>query len=112
MARLRIAGPARDDLAKILATSRERWGDRGHDRYFALLVRAFRSVVREPFGSSTRQREDLLSGMRSLHTKYVRQDLGVRQPVHIVFFRPVVEVVEIVRVLHERMDPTIHIVER
>jgi plasmid stabilization system protein ParE len=71
MPRFRISGPARADLARILETSRERWGQPGRARYAALLVGA-------------------------------------------VFFYRLGDddAVEIVRVLHERMEPTRHVRSR
>jgi plasmid stabilization system protein ParE len=54
-----------------------------------------------------------LPGIRSLHLRHVRAenaDAIVAKPVHVLYYR-VVEpgVIEIVRVLHERMEPSLHI---
>ena len=40
MARYRLSGPARTDLAHILATSAESWGEEARRRYAALLAAA------------------------------------------------------------------------
>jgi len=108
-ARFRISGPARTDLATILATSLERWGAEGHARYAALLVAAMKLIARDPEGPTTRDRPELSLGIRSFHLKSARRGQGVDAPVHVVFYRRSASVVEIVRVLHERMEPSHHL---
>jgi len=112
MARFRLSRPAQPDLRHILATSAERWGSEGRRRYAAILTAAMRKVAAEPNGSATRDRDELLPGIRSFHIRHARRgdpETKVRKPVHIIFYR-VVEpgLVEILRVLHERMEPSGH----
>jgi toxin ParE1/3/4 len=113
MARFRISSLARTDLAHILALSTERWGSDGRRRYAALLSAAMRKVAAEPDGSATRDRAGLFRGTRSFHLRHARVGDGnmrVGRPVHVLFFRVVRPgLVEIVRVLHERMDPSRHL---
>jgi toxin ParE1/3/4 len=109
MARFRISAPARGDLEQILATSLERWGEAGRARYAALLAAALRAIARDPTGSATRDRAELAAGVRSMHIRHARAARGVKDPVHVIFFRLVADVVEVVRVLHERMEPTAHV---
>jgi toxin ParE1/3/4 len=113
MARFRLSRPAQADLAHILAISAERWGIEGKRRYAAILSAAMRKVAADPNGPATQDRSDLMRGMRSLHIRYARPDNPddhVRRPVHILYFRVRSSaVVEIVRVLHERMEPSRHI---
>src|SRR5213593_594970 len=98
MARFRLARPAQIDLANILATSAERWGVEGRQRYAAVLVAAMRQVAAEPEGPLTRKRPELRS--------------DVRRPVHVLYYRVAGHsVIEIVRVLHERMNPSRHLDE-
>jgi toxin ParE1/3/4 len=115
MARFRLARPAQIDLANILATSAERWGTDGRQRYAAVLAHAMRQVADEPEGPLTKKRNELRSGIRSFHLRYARPspDAGsVRRPVHVLYYRVAQEgVIEIVRVLHERMDPSRHLDE-
>ena len=73
MARFRLARPARIDLANILATSAERWGAEGRQRYAAVLAAAMRQVAAEPDGLLTRKRPDLRTGIRSFHVRYARR---------------------------------------
>ena len=112
MARLRISDPARADLEHILATSQERWGEAGRTRYAALLAAAMRAIGRDPNGAATRERLELLPNMRSMHIRHARGAHGVKEPVHVIFYRFNDDVVEIVRVLHERMEPMLNVGSR
>jgi len=115
MARFRLARPAQVDLASILSISAERWGAEGRQRYAAVLAAAMRHVAAEPDGPLTRKRPDLRSGIRSYHIRYARRSAEgakVRRPVHVLYYRVAEEgVIEIVRVLHERMEQSHHIDE-
>lgn len=115
MARFRLARPAQIDLANILATSAERWGADGRQRYAAVLVDAMRQVAVEPAGPLSKKRPDLRPSVRSFHVRYARRSAEgakVRRPVHVLYYRVAEEgVIEIVRVLHERMDPSRHLDE-
>lgn len=115
MARFRLARPAQTDLANILSISAERWGLEGQQRYAAVLAAAMRQVADEPEGPLTRKRPDLRSGIRSFHVRYARRSAEVatvRRPVHVLYYRVAQEgVIEIVRVLHERMEPSRHLDE-
>jgi len=113
VARFRLSRPAQSDLANILATSDERWGTEGRRRYTATLAAAMRMLAADPQGPLTRDREDLLRGVRSFHTRHARTDSApenVKAPVHVIYYRVVAaDVVEVVRVLHEHMEPSRHI---
>lgn len=115
MARFRPARPAQIDLANILATSAERWGAEGRQRYAAVLAAALRQVAAEPDGPFTKRRPDLRPGIRSFHVRYARRSAEgakVRRPVHVLYYRVAGEgVIEIIRVLHERMEPSRHLDE-
>lgn len=113
MARLRLSSLARADLAQILAVSAERWGPEGRRRYAALLAAAMRNVAAEPDGTATRDRTALSGGVQSFHLRHARvgaKEARVRQPVHVLYYRVVRPgLVEIVRVLHERMELSRHL---
>jgi toxin ParE1/3/4 len=110
MARVRLSGPAEVDLGNILATSLERWGVAGRTRYAALFAAAIRAIAARPTGPTTRARDELLPGIRSFHVRHVRGDQGVKAPVHVIYYRQSrSDLIEIVRVLHERMDPGRHL---
>jgi toxin ParE1/3/4 len=112
MARFHISRPARADLARILATSAENWGMEGRRRYAEVLSAAMRKVAAEPEGPTTRDRSELSRGIRSFYLRNARLDdpkAKVRRPVHVLYYRVVQPgLVEILRVLHERMDPSRH----
>jgi toxin ParE1/3/4 len=113
MARFRLARPAQLDLASILATSAERWGTDGQRRYAAVLADAMRQIADEPKGPLTRNRTELRLGVRSFHVRHARRSADapkVRRPVHVLYYRVAEQgVIEIARVLHERMDPIRHL---
>ena len=60
MVRFRLSRPARADLARILATSAQRWGIEGRHRYAAILAAAMRKAAADPEGLVTRDRTSLL----------------------------------------------------
>jgi len=113
MARFRLSLLARADIAQILAASAEQWGLEGRRRYAAILAVGLRRVAAEPEGPTTRDRADLFEGVRSFHLRNARAPLAkakVKRPAHVLYYR-VVEpgLVEIARVLHERMEPKRHV---
>lgn len=74
-----------------------------------------RQAASEPQGRMTRDRGELLRGVRSLHLRHVRMaDLAgrVKRPVHSLYYRAIApDLIEILRVLHERMEPGLHLSE-
>lgn len=115
MARFRLSRLARADLSGILAGSDDRWGPEIRRRYAALIAMAMRQVASDPEGPTTRDRSEIRRGVRSFHVRHTRlADLEpkVKRAVHIIFYRAIRPgSVEIVRVLHERMEPSRHISE-
>lgn len=116
MARFRLSRPAQADLEQVLTTSGDRWGEEGRRRYAALLITALDQVAANPEGPATRNRPDLLPGIRSFHLRNARREgraAPVKRPVHVIYYRAVQpDIVEIVRILHERMDPALHVTAR
>lgn len=110
MAGFRISAPARVDLEHILAVSFERWEEDGEARYLAVLEAGFRAIASDPEGPVTRDRGLLGAGLRSLHLRHTRRAGDVHDPVHVIYFRRGRSAwVEVVRILHERMDPADHV---
>ena len=113
MARYRLSGLAKADIAAILKTSREQHGEQARIRYRALLTAALRRIANNPGGVSTLDRAELLPGIRSFHIRHSRSDsneASVAYPVHVIFYRvSEQDVIDIVRVLHERMEPSRHL---
>jgi toxin ParE1/3/4 len=116
MARYRLTKSAKNDIGAILRTSEERHGRDARTRYSALLLAAMRRVGEDPEGFSTADRSDLRPGIRSFHIRHSRdesREASVANPVHVIFYRAVEPgLVEIVRVLHERMEPSRHVGSR
>jgi toxin ParE1/3/4 len=111
--RFRLTRSAAADLAHILSVSAERWGIDARQRYEALLFDAVQQLAAEPDCPLTRDRSDLRPGIRSFHVRHARRGRpadSVRAPVHIIYYRADrTGVIEIVRVLHERMQPSRHL---
>lgn len=113
MPRYRLSDPAKADIATALRRSGARYGVEARIRYRALLTAALRRIAHDPHGLSTVDRRDLAPGLRSLHIRHGRaesREAPVGDPVHIIFYRmrgP--DLVEVVRVLHDRMAPDRHI---
>src|SRR4051812_12203538 len=109
MARYRLTESARVDIASILKTSEERHGRDARLRYSALLLAAMRRAAEDPSGRSTVDRAALRPGIRSFHIRYSRdesRDAPVVSPAHVIFYRVIQPgFVEILRILHERMEP-------
>jgi toxin ParE1/3/4 len=115
VARFRLARPAQIDLESILSISAERRGAAGRQRYAAVLAAAMLQVAADPTGPLTRDRHDIRAGIRSFHLRHARrsaQTVDVKRPVHVLYHRVAAnDVIEIVRVLHERMEPRRHLQE-
>jgi toxin ParE1/3/4 len=93
----------------ILGDSAEKWGAEAGRRYGLLLMRAMRQVASDPECRFTRPRPDIRPGLRSFHMRHARQNgrtPAVKRPVHVIYYR-VAEpgLIEIARILHERMEP-------
>jgi toxin ParE1/3/4 len=107
--RFRVASRAQTDLMIILGDGAEKWGAEASRRYGVTLMRAMRQVASDPEGRLTRPRPDIRPDLRSLHMRHVRQNGRqpvVKRPVHVIYYR-VAEpgLIEIARILQERMEP-------
>ena len=113
MALYRLSKSARGDIDSILRTSQDRHGRDGRIRYSALLLAALRRIAEDPEGRSTLNRSDLGPGVRSFHIRLSRDESSqapVTTPVHVIFYRMLRPgFIEIVRVLHDRMEPSRHL---
>jgi toxin ParE1/3/4 len=113
VARYRLSGPAKADISSILRTSETQHGRDARTRYRGLLTAAMRRIAADPQGRSTLDRGELLAGLRSLHIRHSRnesREAPVGEPVHVIFYRVAApDLVEIVRILHDRMEPSLHI---
>jgi toxin ParE1/3/4 len=114
MPRYRLSDPAKADIAAVLRTSETIHGAEARIRYYrALLTAAMRRIAADPLGRSTVDRGELSAGVRCFHIRHSRnesREAAVGDPVHVIFYRALSPgLIEIVRVLHERMEPGHHI---
>ena len=94
--KLRISDPARYDLLRIGQQTQRQWGAAQKRKYLSHIKEVFRSLRDNPgIGIS---KDAVAIGLRSHRVRS-----------HIVFYRETGTIVEIVRVLHERMDPDRHL---
>ena len=115
-ARYRLTASAKADITRLLNESMLRYGRDARDRYAALILAALRRIAKAPEGRSTAERPDLRPGIRSFHIRHSRtesREAPVGDPVHVIFYRITESarepgLIEIVRVLHDRMEPSRH----
>lgn len=111
-AQYRLTASAKADITTLLNESAFRHGRDARNRYAALILAALRRAAKAPEGRSIAARPDLRPGIRSFHIRHCRtesREAPVGEPVHVIFYRPVEPgLVEIVRVLHDRMEPSRH----
>ena len=94
--KLVVSARAEDDLRRLLATSRVMWGEEQRDAYAERLTAAVQHLLAHPYLG--RARDDLSPGLRALPAGS-----------HMIYYRSDEQTVEIVRLLHDRMDPTRHV---
>lgn len=96
----RLSRYAERDIQKILTYTIDTWGIRQFNKYRDLIKQSLHMLSTDPQTSISRKRDELFSGCRSyLFGK------------HIIFYRVRRSNVEIVRILHQRMDVISHIPE-
>ena len=94
--KLRISEPAKRDLERIGEYTRAEWGAAQKRKYLGQIKDGFKAVRDTP-GIGT-QRDDIRKGLRA-HP--------VRK--HVIFYRETKTEVTVVRVLHEGMNPELHL---
>jgi toxin ParE1/3/4 len=92
MAKYILSNKAVEDLSRLWEYTYEVWSESQADQYYELLISSFEEIVQNP----------------ELGKNYAEIDstiLGLRVGKHIVFYRLVKAIdIEIVRILHQRMD--------
>jgi toxin ParE1/3/4 len=91
-----ISPDAREDFTQIQLYTAERWGNAQALRYEAALERAIMNLG--AFPEIGVRRDHLAVGYRSQRFEH-----------HVIFYRIMGDVIEIVRILHERVDPILHL---
>lgn len=104
---LRIAGPARRDIADILRWSVEAFGPTARDRYEGLIYRAMAAITADDPASS-RDAPGIGPGIRLYHLRNSRKGNDrpqVSRPRHLLAYRRYDgDLVVVVRVLHDASD--------
>ena len=92
MAKYFLTNKAVEDLSKIWEYTYEVWSESQADKYYELLTNSFREISENPaLGKNYNEIDSTI--------------LGLRVGKHIVFYRLIhVNDVEIIRILHQRMD--------
>jgi toxin ParE1/3/4 len=91
--KLKVSRAAADDLEGIWLYTLEHWSVEQADRYVSLILDAFELILRDPLGGKD--------------CGHVRDGyLGMKAGSHLVFYKlnEVERTIEIIRVLHSRMD--------
>ncbi|CAM3769662.1 Plasmid stabilization protein ParE [Pseudomonas reidholzensis] len=115
MAQYRISNAARADIVDILRLSQTQFGEQARQRYQALILTALQATADTPYRIGSRNRDELLPGLRSYHLIGSRQQARsphgtVKSPRHTVFYRVLNdEVIEVVRLLHDAMEVQLHL---
>lgn len=95
MSIFRLTALAKQDLLSIGRYTQTTWGQEQRNSYLAKIDAAFHLLAIEP--QRGRACDDLLTGYRKYHVGR-----------HLIFYRQFSEGVEIVRILHDRMDIEAH----
>lgn len=94
----RLTQKAMDDLRSIARYTQEKWDRDQRNKYLYMLDEGFNSVARQPeIGVAC---DYIRSGYRKYHVGR-----------HLIFYRQGSDCVEIIRILHERMDLPSHVAE-
>ncbi len=95
-ARYRLTPKADQDLAQIWRHTNENWGKSQANNYLQLLEKGFLMLLHHP--KSGKIRDEIRKGYRSLQVES-----------HVVFYRISNDGIEIVRILHQRMEVNQHV---
>jgi toxin ParE1/3/4 len=107
-----LAPGARRDLLSILRESGRHFGLLQQERYAVLLRTAIERVASEPRCIGSTARDDILDGLRSFHLGLAARRHGAAS--HVLFYEQRTTAdgagfVVILRILHDHMDPELHI---
>ena len=103
--RVRLSPSAQRDLAGILAYTMEEFGPRQTTAYEKTITLALSALRAGPELRGSVTRSDIGEGLRSLHV--ARQG---RRGRHLIIYRtPETHTIDVVRILHDRMDLAQHL---
>lgn len=115
MRRIRVTGPARRDIAKILRRSVADFGKQGRDRYRRLIDQAMQDLGDDPARVGVQSIDEIREGYFLYHLKWSRKASAgspVRQPRHLIaFYLDDSDDIIVARMFHERQMLSRHLVE-
>ena len=115
MRRIRVTGPARRDIAKILRRSGAEFGDQARRRYRRLIDQALQDLGDNAARAGVRSIDDIREGYYLYHIKWSRRgsvDPPVRQPRHLIaFYVDDSDAIIVARMFHERQMLAQHLKE-
>lgn len=114
-----VLAPAADrDILGILRWTHAQFGEQASIRYENLIATAITDIAQHVDRPGVKERHDLGAGFYTYHLSFSRQRAAtssrrVKRPRHFVVFRHKdTQTVEILRVLHDRMDLERHLPNR
>jgi toxin ParE1/3/4 len=108
--RYRLTEVADEDIENILRQSARQFGPLQRDKYASLIEKALDMVAVDPERPGSRDRSDLAHGLRSFRLELAAGRRGAAS--HALYYlRDEQEGLIIVRVLHDAMEPALHIDE-
>jgi len=96
MPAFRLTKKAIDDLRSIARYTQKTWGRTQRNKYLSKLDESFHILAQEPHLGQTC--DEIRQGYRKHHVGR-----------HLIFYRHVAARIEIIRILHERMDVASHL---
>ena len=103
--RVRLGAAAEVDFANILKWTTENFGARQSRVYRDILVQAIGELADGPDVAGSKARDEIMAGLRTLHIA-----LRGRRGSHFLMYRAAPNsTIEIVRILHDRMDLRRHV---
>ena len=114
MRRIRVTGPARRDITKILRNSSAEFGDQARERYRSLIDQALKDLGADANRVGVQSIDDIRKSYFLYHLKWSRKTstgLPVRQPRHLIaFYVDDSDAIVVARVFHERQMLSRHLV--
>ena len=99
---VRLSQRAIEQYCAILIRSHQDFGEQTASRYADLLDGALQPLSDTAELARAVSHDELCPGLRSIHLRSIRS--AVKRPRHIIVFRVANTVVDVVAILHERMD--------
>ena len=115
MRRIRVTGPARRDITKVLRRSRSEFGDQARQRYLRLIDQALKDLGDDATRIGVQSFDDIRKGYFLYHLKWSRKTQAgppVHQPRHLIaFYINSSNDIIVARVFHERQMLSQHLTE-